>query len=402
MKKSGVTNPTVYSRYNLATNTWEEINITLPGYDNTRYWDGNADAYAIDARGSNVAVIMGDVTSDIAFWKSSDNGQTWTKTIIDSFPIAAYHNQELILDTPRVADGSLSVKIDASGMAHCFWGRLRYLNTTGGGTGGSVFLGTNAIDYWYEGRPDSGIAVVGFGPDMDGDGQLAIGDINERTRYGNAGASTMPCAGIDSSGRLFVIYSALTDNDLDGNNGGFRDVFCVYSEDNGVTWSDPRNLTQHLGVSQEQMFASMAPTIEDKLDITYMTSYFQGFYSATDNSNKTGPFDIIYLPVYISDIINNTVGVADGARVTAKFTVNQNFPNPFNGSTIIPVSFKSSSDATVSVQNIMGQSVYTETFKNVGIGYSELEINPASLRAGVYFYTVEAQGYKVTNKMIVR
>jgi hypothetical protein len=155
-------------------------------------------------------------------------------------------------------------------------------------------------------------------------------------------------------------------------------------------------------VSQEQMFASMAPTIEDKLDITYMTSYFQGFYSATDNSNKTGPFDIIYLPVYISDIINNTVGVADGAKVTAKFTVNQNFPNPFNGSTIIPVSFKSSSDATVSVQNIMGQSVYTETFKNVGIGYSELEINPASLRAGVYFYTVEAQGYKVTNKMIVR
>jgi hypothetical protein len=394
VRKAGVLNPTVYSRYNFSNSTWDVVNVTLPGYDSTRWVNGGADGYALDARGSNVAILMGGSSDDISLWKSTDNGDTWTNTILDSFPVPAFVDQELILDTPVVCDGSLNVRIDSTGNAHCFWGRLRVLNTSTTDNTSSVFLGTNAIDYWYEGRPDS-IVFIASAFDENNNGTLNVGTIDSRSRYGNAGVSTMPYSIIDESGRIFVVYSALTDEDLDAQGAAFRDVYLTTSSDNGATWSFPQNLTAFMGFNVEQMFGSAA-ILNDTMHLTFMESDVVGFFSTTDNASKVGPFDIIHLSLPIADIDNGKVGLDETNNL---LTVGTNYPNPFRNSTVIPVNLTQKADVKVTVMNILGEVVYSNTYNNTTTGVNNIEVN-GNFKSGFYFYNIEAAGVKVSGKML--
>lgn len=400
VKKAGVTNPTVYSRYNFTTSTWEEQNITLPNYDSTRFFDGGADGYAIDARDSIVVILMGGTTQDVMLWKSTDNGNTWDTTMILAFPIPAFNDQDLILDTPAVCDGSLSVRLDENGMAHCYWGRLRVLNTTANDNSFSVFLGTNSIDYWYEGRPDSIVGIAGA-PDANGNGQLDIQSPDDRTRYGNAGVATMPYGMIAPNGDLYVIYSALAEDDVDPQGANFRDVYVVFSKDNGATWSNILNLTSVGGFNKEQMFGS-GTIANGRLQMTYMESDAIGFFSSTTNANKTGPFNILHYYIDLADIDSFQVTGLPNGNKNELFTLNQNFPNPFNYSTSIPVNLTKTSDVTVSVMDMFGKLVYTKTYTNTPAGASDLEVVTGDLSAGFYIYNVEAGGYKLSGKMLAK
>jgi hypothetical protein len=403
VKLNGVRAPQVYSRLNLRTNVWDVVNQTLPGYDSSRYYAGGGDNYAIDAKGNNVAILMGGLSDDIALWKSSDNGANWTKTIIDSFPVPAYDYRKLVLDTPYSTDGSLAVTLDATGNAHCFWalGRMLDNDTSAGNTGFSYFPGQNTIAYWYEGRPDS-IVVAGYSPEdpTDADEVLTIGQvIDDRTRYGNLSKLATAPTAVSSGDTIYVVYQGLTDNDLDQQGQAFYDLYVVASTDKGATWSEPLNLTATIGLSEEQVFASVAANCSSALHLTFMNTLIQGFYDATNNASKIGPFDIVYYQIPVEDIFDRAVvGVKENNEL---FSLEQNYPNPFDATTTIPVKLNRAADVKISVVNMIGQTVYSNTFANSPAGVNNFDINMASAKAGVYFYTVEAGEYKVTRKFIV-
>jgi hypothetical protein len=48
----------------------------------------------------------------------------------------------------------------------------------------------------------------------------------------------------------------------------------------------------------------------------------------------------------------------------------------------------------------MGQEVYNQNFNKIAAGLNNLEINLGNVAAGVYFYSIEANGFKTTGKMI--
>ena len=83
------------------------------------------------------------------------------------------------------------------------------------------------------------------------------------------------------------------------------------------------------------------------------------------------------------------------------FSLEQNFPNPFDANTTVPVKLNRSSDVKISVVNMIGQTVYSNTFANSPAGVNNFDVNMASAKAGIYFYTVEAGEFKVTRKFIV-
>lgn len=400
---NGVRTPQVYSRYNLRTNTWLVKNQPLPGYDNTRYYAGGGDNYAMDAIGNNVAILIGGLTDDVALWKSADAGETWTKTIIDSFPAPAFNYKVILADTPMTNDGALAVRLDNSGKAHCFWAISRVLDVDTNNNTLSFFPGQNTIAYWYEGRPDS-IVRAGFSPEdpSDGDEDWAIGSVIEnRAQYGNMSMTTAPYA-VSNGDTLFLLYHSRTDNDQDQQDIAFTDVYVTYSLNNGASWSNPVNLTggdNLLGLSTEQAFVSAAADCATSLKLTFMNTTTQGFYDATDNNNKLGPFDVVYYEVPVIDVISNTlIGLN---KVNNLFSLEQNYPNPFTHSTNVPVNLNRSSDVTISVVNMVGQAMYSNTFTNNVTGLNTFEVNMSSAKPGIYFYTVEVGDFKVTRKMII-
>src|SRR5690606_11995574 len=141
----------LYSRSMDGGGTWDKENILLPGYDSTRILNGGGDNYALDVNGSTVAIVTGGLGDDVIMWKSTDDGNTFTRIIVDSFKYAPFNGLVLALDTPETNDGSVDVMIDNNGNAHVFWGLSRVFDddTTDDGTY-SFFPATAALVHWSE------------------------------------------------------------------------------------------------------------------------------------------------------------------------------------------------------------------------------------------------------------
>ena len=73
----------LYSRSPDNGNSWDMIDIALPGMDSANFYnDGGqgiaaGDGFTIDARGNTVAMVTGGRRQHTHLWKSTDRGQTW-------------------------------------------------------------------------------------------------------------------------------------------------------------------------------------------------------------------------------------------------------------------------------------------------------------------------------------
>ncbi len=103
---------------------------------------------------------------------------------------------------------------------------------------------------------------------------------------------------------------------------------------------------------------------------------------------------------FVKDIKYLWVEGIEESSAMSSFSVSQNSPNPFTGSTTIELSSEVVAPVNVEVTNLMGQSVYKI---NVGtiINTMKVELPATNLKAGVYFYTVTIGNESISKKMIV-
>ena len=83
------------------------------------------------------------------------------------------------------------------------------------------------------------------------------------------------------------------------------------------------------------------------------------------------------------------------------YSLGQNYPNPFNPATKIRFSVAEPGLVTLKVYNLLGQEVATLLNNEMKSGSYEVDFNAASYSSGVYFYTITANNYKATKKMIL-
>jgi hypothetical protein len=81
--------------------------------------------------------------------------------------------------------------------------------------------------------------------------------------------------------------------------------------------------------------------------------------------------------------------VSDLSLIPGAYALDQNFPNPFNPSTIIRYGLRSRSTVRLVIFNILGQKVDELVNGEQGEGYHAVTWNP-SVPSGAYFYRIEA------------
>jgi hypothetical protein len=126
--RNGIFAPMVYSRSLDGGATWDKQHIMLPDYDSTLTDNGGSDQYAIDVKGSVVAIANADVFQGVILWKSTDFGTTFTRIDAEKFKYAPYKSKTLMNDTPFTNDGTVDVVIDKNNKLHAFWGLARVLD----------------------------------------------------------------------------------------------------------------------------------------------------------------------------------------------------------------------------------------------------------------------------------
>lgn len=95
-----------------------------------------------------------------------------------------------------------------------------------------------------------------------------------------------------------------------------------------------------------------------------------------------------------------SVGSSSGDDVR-EFTLNQNFPNPFNPWTTIRYSLPSHSHVSLTVFNMLGQRVFVLQNGEQDAGYHDVRFDGSYLPSGMYFYRLQAGAYTETKRLLL-
>jgi len=108
-------------------------------------------------------------------------------------------------------------------------------------------------------------------------------------------------------------------------------------------------------------------------------------------------FDYIALPEYFK----NVTRIEKENIIPEVFTLEQNFPNPFNPTTFIRYTLPHPEYVRLIVYNVTGQRIRTLIDKEQNMGSYTTEFSADGLASGVYFYHLEAGKYNQVKKMIL-
>ena len=87
--------------------------------------------------------------------------------------------------------------------------------------------------------------------------------------------------------------------------------------------------------------------------------------------------------------------------VVKNFALANNYPNPFNPSTIINYTLPSNEYVSLKVYDIIGREVATLINQQQSAGVYDVEFNASNFTSGVYFYKIEAGSFSAIKKMLL-
>jgi len=390
----------IYSRSFDGGLTWDR-NDVIPGLDSAFYPGWEADKYSLaEPRYNSLAFAINNSFNDLVLMKSSDNGDTWQKTIVWRYPGQAG-------DFIYKPDGAVSVVIDFHQKVHLFFGVVL------SNAAGDLFPYQSGIAYWNEDKPvwdgddaylasclnpdtlDNEGLLVAYPYDADGNGLWdVLGDCGDY----NVGAVSMPQAMIDPSGTGILVWSAVTEN-YNYMGKDYRHIWAMIAHNNFEHFSGPLDeiTPYNEEINAECIYPSVCqqynPDFLGGFRMIYQFDRFPGLQGGNDASEN-------YIIKAYNQIIPNPPGTGEPGE--AKMLVSQNHPNPFSGKSCVDVSLMIPASLSISVSDITGRNLQERKFGVKPAGQHTLDIDASQLSAGVYFYTVKAGSASMTKKMVVR
>ncbi|RPI15951.1 MAG: T9SS C-terminal target domain-containing protein [Ignavibacteriae bacterium] len=88
-------------------------------------------------------------------------------------------------------------------------------------------------------------------------------------------------------------------------------------------------------------------------------------------------------------------------EIPSNYYISQNFPNPFNPVTHFDIDVKEQGNVKLNIYNQLGQLVAILVDKKLSTGTYRITWDAGSYSSGVYFYTLVANDYVITKKMLL-
>jgi len=402
----------LYSRSADGGVTWDPQNQLFDDLGVTYYKGFQGDSYEIISRDDNVAFLLGDAWYDLMLWKSTDGGDNWQETVIWEHPYPGWNGAAT--DTFFCADGAHHLAYDQNNMIHVVFG-INRAHSDGSSTYWFPFV--DGLAYWNEtmptfssdmnalspyGDPGSELIedynLIGWTQDVDGDGEITfVGYTTTNIGAYYIGLSSMPQITIDELNRIFIVFSSVTET-FATTTQNFRHLWCRTSPDLGTTWGDFYDLSSDLiHMFDECVFPSVATlSDDDNIYVVYQTDGEPGL-AARGDEDPYGDNFIYFMKLLKSDV----VGIKGSQLPVYSDDVQQNYPNPAGGTTVVGVNLRHACHLSIEVTNTMGETVLVRDAGLANPGYHHLALDVTNLAPGMYFYTVAAGDCRVSKKMMV-
>ncbi len=388
---NGMDGALLYYRSTDQGDSWDIIDMQIAGTDSADFLGFDGDTYSIAANGDKIAIGVYNDFADTFVLISEDNGDTWTKTLMVDFPVDNYVvdtgidiDMDGIADTLSNSDGSGTVLVDYNGNVHTFYGNMRYLDADLGDGNFSFFPFTSGIWYWNESMSEP-TQIVG---EIDTDGDPDV------LGYDDLGAYFVSVTGfvnssVDLAGNIHLAFSSLRE-DVSNGLQNFRHVYLMSSSDNGVSWTEPVDVTPELDGDEviECVFPTMAPLIDDRIQLIYQRDFEPGL-AVRGDMDPVDLNEIVHL-----DISFPLVGIHENPTLDVDLQI---FPNPSNGQMTIVSDFSNVSFINMNVIDLMGKSVFKDQILN-----ANHTLDLGQLSAGTYYIIFENNGLQKAEKIIIK
>jgi hypothetical protein len=125
------------------------------------------------------------------------------------------------------------------------------------------------------------------------------------------------------------------------------------------------------------------------------------FYSFTDQNLSAGKYQYRLKQIDFDGSFEYSNVIEAEINIPNKFSLSQNYPNPFNPSTVICYQLAAGSQVTLMVYDVLGNEVATLVNEEKQPGVYEVEFDASQLSSGIYFYKLKAGNFTETKKMIL-
>jgi len=189
--------------------------------------------------------------------------------------------------------------------------------------------------------------------------------------------------------QMTMEFDGLTFSDIAGNaiNVNAGNVGFISDKVITMSWNTSATVTTTENLFVITALATKNGNISEMINVTNRVITPEVYTSITADSGGT------------LEINNIEFGIRGGKTVALANELMQNEPNPFKESTTISFNLAKASKATLTVRDVAGKLIYTINGDyNAGLNTITLENLDV---AGVLYYSLEAEDYTATRKMIV-
>jgi photosystem II stability/assembly factor-like uncharacterized protein len=212
------------------------------------------------------------------------------------------------------------------------------------------------------------------------------------------------------------LFSVAFANDTVGFAAGQQGQF-YFTTDAGVNWTkvpcdsnydffsiDITNFPQGIISGTDGRLMGFTMTNAGPVTYTIPSGTNSSLFSiSSSKKNNAGGYTIV-----IAGANGNILRYHDPATsvsvptlVPSAFSVEQNFPNPFNPSTTIRFSLNRPMSVSVAIYDMLGRRVQTLAEQEYAAGPQQITWDASGLSSGVYYYTIRSQDAVITKKALL-
>lgn len=196
------------------------------------------------------------------------------------------------------------------------------------------------------------------------------------------------------------VWAATTENP---NEIHYTDLYYAYSSDGGQSWSESNLVPGASAQNVQETFPYLNATIGTDganaiVDFVYMVDAIPGVSLFDGNNGASNDSYWVYDQFTIDNIVSvdNNIGT-----IVNSFELEQNYPNPFNPTTQISFTLAEKSTVSLKVFDILGSEVTTLVNEVKEAGKNTINFDASNLSTGMYIYTLKANNFTSSKKMLL-
>ena len=125
-------------------------------------------------------------------------------------------------------------------------------------------------------------------------------------------------------------------------------------------------------------------------------------YTFSDKTVHSGKYFYRLKQIDIDGSFNYSKIVEVDVSAPVKYELSQNFPNPFNPTTVIKYSIPEDNYVTIKLYNVLGKEIGTLVNDFKQAGKYKVSFDGSNLPSGIYFYTIQSGNFRQVKKMILQ